>query len=324
MDRWFQKRVLNARTFASAGLVVNALRNLENADYGVRLGKGDLLTELHRIGYRQFPLQRGFMNLPAFYRSAFIYGQNECDAYFKQQNGLSINDFSAVGFALCASFMENHVVSSTLSLDIIGVSNATTERALKLLSINYEDARKHFPQMVDARLGVANQQSFLRRYPIIRFGENSQRLRTPMPQILSQRISSGIYYDIVGGGRRLLNEASNQFEIYTQAFIQKMLPKFQVDRSSRYKINGSNYDTSDVLVREAESIAVAVECKATKLTFQAQFGEHPMNEAKRVYDEIAKGVFQLWRYFSHSRRGAFGANDPCANAHGLVLTLDSG
>ena len=66
-----------------------------------------------------------------------------------------------------------------------------------------------------------------------------------------------------------------------------------------------------------------MECKATKLTFPAQFADDPIAEAKIGYDEIAKGVFQLWRYFSHARRGIVSTDAVRADAYGMVLTLDT-
>jgi hypothetical protein len=67
---------------------------------------------------------------------------------------------------------------------------------------------------------------------------------------------------------------------------------------------------------------VVVECKTKKLSFVAQFGDDPVADAQAAYDEIAKGVFQLWRFFSHVRRGLFIAEKVRPDVHALVLTLD--
>jgi hypothetical protein len=45
--------------------------------------------------------------------------------------------------------------------------------------------------------------------------------------------------------------------------------------------------------------------------------------ARAAYEEIAKGVFQLWRYFSHARRGIIPDYVVRSDAHGVVLTLDT-
>lgn len=56
------------------------------------------------------------------------------------------------------------------------------------------------------------------------------------------------------------------------------------------------------------------------MSFAAKFSEKPLDEPG--YDEIAKGVYQLWRFFSHCRRGLVN-RDLSENAVGVVLTLDS-
>lgn len=62
--------------------------------------------------------------------------------------------------------------------------------------------------------------------------------------------------------------------------------------------------------------------RATKLTFGAQFANDPIDEASAGYDELAKGIFQIWRYFSHARRGVVPIGI-LPDAHGIILTLDT-
>jgi hypothetical protein len=85
---------------------------------------------------------------------------------------------------------------------------------------------------------------------------------------------------------------------------------------------GALIDAPDLLVRDGERTVIAVECKATKLTYLAQFAEDPFEAEKKQYLQIANGVFQLWRFFSHVRRGLVKeAVDSVTSA--IVLTLDS-
>jgi hypothetical protein len=101
------------------------------------------------------------------------------------------------------------------------------------------------------------------------------------------------------------------------------MPRFNVERSYKYRYRGNEVDTPDILVKDAGQIAVVIECKATKLSYGAQFADDPIGEAKSAYGEIAKGVFQLWRYFSHARRGIVAGDRVRPDAHGIVLTLDT-
>jgi hypothetical protein len=76
------------------------------------------------------------------------------------------------------------------------------------------------------------------------------------------------------------------------------------------------------LVNDGEKLVFAGECKATKLTYLAQFAEDPFDTEKKQYLQLANGVLQLWRFFSHVRQGIL-KEAADANTSALILTLDS-
>lgn len=101
------------------------------------------------------------------------------------------------------------------------------------------------------------------------------------------------------------------------------MERFKVSRAYRYEPKkGASVDTPDLLVKDGGRIVLAAECKATKLTYLAQFAEDPFEAEKKQYLQIANGVFQLWRFFSHVRRGLLDETVD-ASASAMVLTLGS-
>lgn len=104
-----QWRELDCRNYNVLVNVLNALRSLENAEAGLRLRRVNVLTEIPRISARQFGWQRGWFNMPQFYRSTFIYGQSAAAEYFEATHGLAVNDFSMIGFALYTHFCDQPV-----------------------------------------------------------------------------------------------------------------------------------------------------------------------------------------------------------------------
>ena len=100
-----------------------------------------------------------------------------------------------------------------------------------------------------------------------------------------------------------------------------MMERFDVGRSYRYGPKGAQLDSPDVLVRDQGKLVIIAECKATKLTYLAQFAENPFEAAEKQYTQLAKGIFQLWRYLSHVRRNIVEEN-LAANCHAIVFTLD--
>jgi hypothetical protein len=324
--------VLDCSNFNSIADLVNRLRKLENVESAIYLrGSGfNIFGELYRIGQRQFHWQRGYLNLPQFYRYAFIYGQGKCGEYFEKTYGLPITELNLVGFALFARSMRVPWISRSFTLPEIGLTADLLKRALPLLLLSADRARgetKNITNTVTAKHGrpipTAFLPSILRRYPLVCLDDEAKEFIAPIPEVLLMRVTSGLYYDLIPGGQALLNEASDRFENYSAAFIDALMVRFKVSRAYRYELKkGAPVDTPDLLVKDGEKLVLAVECKATKLTYLAQFAEDPFEAEKKQYLQIANGVFQLWRFFSHVRRGL--VKEPVdAETSAMVLTLDS-
>jgi hypothetical protein len=322
--------VFDCTKFDSVAHLVNRLRQLENVESALYLrgGNFDVFGELHRIAQRQFHWQRGYLNLPQFYRYAFMYGQGKCGEYFERTYGVPITELNFVGFALFAHSMRAPQITRTFTLPELGLTAELMTRVFPLLLISSNRAREETKKMIDdvntkhgRPIPTAFLPSILRRYPLVSLSDNE--FFAPIPEVLLMRVTSGIYYDIVPGGQALLNEANGRFEEYCAAFIHAMLERFEVNRAYRYEPKkGVSVDTPDLLVKDGDKVVLAVECKATKLTYLAQFAEDPFEAEKKQYLQIANGVFQLWRFFSHVRRGLVKeAID--ADTSAMVLTLDS-
>jgi len=321
--------ILNCGLFESIRHVVNRLRSLEDVEH-MRYFTGNIVrNELHRMGQRQFHWQRGYFNGPQLYRYVYIYGQGQCAEYFAHSYGLAITDFLFAGFGLFSVFLGSPKVLRETSIPSIGLTLEMVQRALPLLSSSLDDAQAETVRMV----GKVNSDrgkpiptsllpSVFRKTPLIWFREYPTALACPIPELINLRVTSGLYYDLIPGGQGLLNEANDRFEQYTVNLFSAMMPRFETSRACRYGPKGAQVDTPDVLVKDKGKIVVAGECKATKLTYLAQFAEDPFAAARTQYMQIAKGTFQLWRFFSHVRRG-FLKEELADDVHAMVFTLDA-
>jgi hypothetical protein len=72
-------------------------------------------------------------------------------------------------------------------------------------------------------------------------------------------------------------------------------------------------------VKAGNAIVLAIECKATKMRALARFEDQSNDE--RGFGELARGVYQIWRFFAHSRQGWTGCQLE-EGVVGMVLTLD--
>ncbi|VTZ65446.1 conserved hypothetical protein [Sinorhizobium medicae] len=322
-------RYTNLTQFSSLSSLVNYLRDIENNEYAKTGRADDIWEELYRIGQRQFSWQRGY-NSEQLYRYAYVYGQGECGTFFEQQNEISISTFLWLSLALFALTMEKPWIPAP-DVTSLKIRQTDMEKTLALHSIELSDARRKAKELNDeavkklrAPLRMAYMPSLLRQRPIIKNAGLVMTYCAPLPPLVMNRATAGLYYDIKQGPNKLLTEANARFEEYIRKLVEAYHPRLQALQGQRYgPSKATEVDPPDCLVKDGEEITMAIECKATKLTFEGQFAENPTIAAKHGFEQLAKGIFQLWRFFSHGRRGIYRAHTVAPSAHGIVLTMDS-
>lgn len=310
--------------FGTMAKAINLLRALENAESGLYLRNNSVLLELHRLAHRQFPWQAGYFNAIQLYRYAYLYGQGACGEYFRKKTSLSLNEFSLIGMGLYQLFCERPYVARDISMEAVGIPYDKVQAAVALFSVTLANAREKSASL-KSKFGAGQptgyRPSVLRQSPIISFGSQDERLLSPLPELIVQRMTSGVFYDLLSGGDHIRNEAAARFEDYCRLFVQKALDRINAQSSRKYKFKGNLIDSPDLLLEIDGVVQVIVECKARKLTVDAQYADDPAARACDEYAEIAKGLVQIWRFVAHVRLGIAHAdfND---NVIGMVLTLD--
>jgi hypothetical protein len=316
-------RYLDCRQFRTIAHVIKMLAELENAQDGLALKRVDVFREMHRLGQRQFEWQRGFLSYPQFYRSGFIYSGDLTRSFFADANGFTIADFSLASFALHSLFLDNPVVLRKGGMGQIGIPEKTLGAIFDLVSIPHARARKRAANLRSGPGHPGYKPSLFRDYPCVAFGDAGERVHAPLPDLVTLRSTSGLFYDVIKGGDNVRNEISRRFETYCLEFIRSMLPSHVVKSSYKYRFRKDQMDTPDLLVYGGGAISLVLECKATRMSYEARSSEEPMADARRGYQEMAKGVFQIWRFASHHRRGLLGHERLQQGVKGIVLTLDT-
>lgn len=323
--------ILNCGLFDSMRETINRLRKLEDIESAVYLASENfsIFDEMHRIAQRQFHWQRGYLNLPQMYRYAYLYGQGQCGEYFRAVHGFPIGEFNLAAFALFATYQRIPWQNRTYTAPQLGLTREIRDKVLPLLTLSAARARCETESIVQRAtaahgkpLPTAYLPSIFRQYPLVATDEHQNVFISPIPELILLRVTAGLYYDVIGGGQALLNEANDRFEQYCVDYFEAMMPRFSASRSFKYGQRGAQIDTPDVLITDNDKVVLVAECKATKLTYLAQFAEDPFDAQKRQYDQLANGVVQLWRYFSHVRRGILD-QDLSPNVEGMVITLDT-
>lgn len=297
---------------------LNTLRKLENQEAARGLDNISIYREMARIANRQFDWQRGYFNVPQFYRNTFVYGQGACAAYFEATYGITVNTFSAVGFAMHTGLMAGPVFHRGSDLSRLGVTREDMEKAFRLLSLPHPELRALASAERAGVFHTAYRPSVLRRFPCIGFG-GGERIRSPLPQLILERVTSGVFYDVVNGGGTVRADYGARFEQYCLAYLQAVLPGLGWEPERKYRVGKARHDTPDILSVTGGQVGLAIECKATRMGYSARFGG---DVDERGYEDLVKAVVQLWRFFAHSRLGLTGLA-ASSDAVGAVLTLDA-
>lgn len=316
-------QTFDSRNWNVIGDLVNLLRSMEGAEYLSRREDVNILVELGRIGARQFPWQRGYVGLPPLYRSAFIYGQGECAAYLQHAANLTPTDMTLVGFSLLSVFHPEPAIRPATDMGLIhewGITREALTRTLERISCPIAIARAEAADLRSIEIATAYKPSILRQYPCLFVGHRARTMIAPLPDLIMDRVTNGLFYDVVGGGGAVRDEVGRRFESYALDLLSQMLPAACFDPELSYRTAFGPIATPDILMRDGDgAVLLAIECKASRMSVGARFGEAPGED--RGYEEIAKGVMQLWRFRAHSRL-EIAPSRLADDAKLLILTLD--
>lgn len=314
-------QILNVRHPNAANALAVGLNQLENAEDGLWLKTGNVIHLMGHLAQRQFPWQRGFAYFLQFFRPLFVFDFPEAMARFEAQVGISIERFAYCGFALRAHLTDFPYASLNIDLTVVNISAHERDIVFRKIAAPLLAARRQ-ATMLRAEGGFTGyKKSVLRQTPCIVLPGRGE-LIAPLPDLIALRITNGIYYDIVGDGA--INERmGKRFEDYIAMLFDAYLPAIKVRRESAYSIRkGENYRSSDLVLIIDGVVPVVIECKAKRASHSAKFAESPV-EAEGLSD-LAHGVFQIWRYIAHHRRGLVDADlTLSASPVGILLTLDT-
>jgi len=313
-------RELNCESYQGFATIYNAIIQVDDAEAGFELERGlDVLQMMPRLGHRQFEWQRGWLNGPALYRSAFIYGQGESRDWYRESYG--IDPTEAMMFAMAAYSAFNsapEVGRSRFLVPAIGLNQPLVDAGLRLMTASLSGAVAEATRLRRGPHNIAAKPSVLRRTPMIEFASSS--FRAPLPDLLLERVTSGLYLDFVRAPDSVRTAIARRFEQYCVDLLQVVFgedarPAFQ------YGSKKKPIDSPDIRIGCEGRISLVVECKFTRMTFEARFSDAWQEATDRGYRELAKGVCQIWRYAAHLRMGRV-AEKPADSLKGLVLTMD--
>ena len=296
-------QTLDTRHLGSPFHLFKLLGDLENAHDGLTLRRVSVFSEMRRIAQRQFHWQRGKMNKATFFKAAYLYTFPEAAEYFQRKYGVSISDFCFSGFALATMLQSHPAVKTAMDIDErLPIEPTVLAQCIGMYAEAEVVLRREAETMMQVTGHAAYQSSVLRKWPCLLI-EAKGIILGPIPDLVIERFTNGLYYDLVDNPGELRDLIGKRFESLCRLMFEAFLPDIGTEPEFKYGSSRHRIDSPDLfLVDQGETVAI-IECKAKKAPISVKLGEEidPLNDP--AFADLAKGTFQIWRFVSHVRRG---------------------
>lgn len=253
--------------------LINSIRELENLCSEVYLEKEDVLLEVNRLLHRQTPWQRTLSRATAL-RYAKIYGTEEIAESLKTKIGLEWIKIYQIFLSLYSLFQDKPMLRLNPDLSSLGIGRDEVDIFLKFTSTDLKNLKRKLHQNGEIDENWIYRFSPLVQTPIIIMNINGEdKMICPLPHLLWERISQGLYFDLIDNALFPLAHGA-AFERYIGEVLINAL-EVNIDQ---YKIIKPNpyYDRKN-LKHGADWIIfdktanLFIEAKTKKLRFNAKF-----------------------------------------------------
>jgi hypothetical protein len=319
-------RILQANHWEAVVTLVNLLHRIEDAESVAVLNDRDIMLEVYRIALRQFPWQRGFATKQMLYRAMRLYRTPETMKRFQNDTGIAFDDFIKLGYLYFAALKIASYAPEDFSFEVFGIDSATRDRFLDHISDTPLSFAQHAKPFHDPKYRIAHRPSRLRTHPVVRLVKDDREVFVaPLVDLVFLRVTQGLFFDFRQRENDNLKEViADRFVAYCAEIFEKQNCAFRVLQEQEYKKGKNRFKSPDLFLTCDGLVSAAIECKARRMSYQAQFGDEPLEEPKSGFAEIAKGMVQLWRYLADANDGFLPENiKPNSETRLILLTYDS-
>ncbi|WP_375208380.1 hypothetical protein [Hyphomonas jannaschiana] len=303
--------------------LINEQHSVQDAEAGVYLRSKNIFDELTRIGHKQFDWQIGFFNVPQFYRAAFLFFGPDSSNFFSERYGIALDRFVLVGFALFSQFATHPFVVLPPDLTQLGVTSEEFDGCLRLIARNVDTAYSDATELHRGFPSSSFRPSILRSRPCIILEQDS-KIACPLIDLLLLRITDGIYFDLMADASgNIRTEIGQRFELYVNNLISSYFPEIQIMPEFRYGGRAARRDSPDFLLENDGRLRLLIECKAKKMTIESRYSDWPSDRLPSDAEEIAKGIFQIWRFVADCESGRVPDRGPIEGVLASIVTLES-
>jgi hypothetical protein len=296
---------------------MNLIHRVDDASWGTHTSRSDdIMLHLSRIAFKQFPWQDPPTNcsLARYYE---LYSHPLVAPMVEAEFGMSAVEL----FQLILLFIEELQRAPTLPLIFLGEAEGTILDPVWALyerlsnSANSLREQVHENQAYNVNWGFSFNP--VRKFPLIHAG-NIRSVMCPSPPMLLQRLTDGLYFDLMQADRGFGSAVGKAFEDYVGRAATR-IGKGAFDARGEECWGKPERRSIDWIVSDA-SASMFVECKLGRLDIasQTQIADPPPFVA--AIERMAGAIGQVYATLLDALRGAYPHWSPDGRPIYLVVT----
>ncbi|MDO8512410.1 MAG: hypothetical protein Q7S57_04000 [bacterium] len=291
--------------FANA---IDKVREIENQISGTYTNQENILMEVYRISQRQFPWQEHGFDRAYVVRYFKIFNYPELANMVYGVTNLSIKEIYIIAFALLGVFQKYFSLEYPPSIDLgkTGIDNQKLNCFLKLFCCSIVDLKQKLISPLERRIDDTFAYYFhsFKKFPLIRMTISSKdSVVCPMPSLLFERFTSGLYYEIINE-KYFSNYFGNAFESYVGEIIAETNKNYAYSYFPEEKTNTENEPKIDWII-DQDGVALFIECKTKRLTVAAKIELNDKTELNNQLDKLANAVVQIYKTIDHYKNNRY-------------------
>lgn len=324
--------ILNADTHGSDGLhqwnglaaAVNHIRRIEGVPYADGEDRANIMVDLQRIAHRQFRWQSASAKGAAqIVRAWKIFGSDELDAKVREQTGMDMRQLLRLGMAVAGSLLNRPILDLGTDYSAIGVPPDVARPLLERLTCELPTLRERTRQSQQYNDAWLYASFPLEHTPLIRLDSaNPDHLLCPVPRYLLNRVTSGVFYDIVNSDG-FANAYGDAFQNYVGEVIAVTLPcpAFQVIEERPYAESKANLKHGVDWIVSDDTGHLFIECKTKRLSLGAKNVTDPEAIARDL-TAMTQAIIQNYKNILDAKRGITAWTPDNLPVYPLIVTLE--
>lgn len=299
---------------------MNHVKRVENDAWGGGDHAPDILMEILRIAHRQFHWQQG---VDQSYLSRFLklYDHASIRPLIVAEFGMTTVELYQIGLALVGSLQGSMIIRTPLTNQINTVSADIINQFVGRVTKNLADVQREMREQQEYNVNWAYVFNPLWLHPLIRIADDV--VIGPLPTLLLYRITSGVYFDLVGL-EAFGNAIGLAFQDYTGEVTRAADTggNFKLFSEAEYGSKQKRKDSADWLVEDGGA-TLFLECKASRMKLQGKIDIRAKESMEREIARLAGFVTQLYSTLSDALAGEYKHWHPGEKPiYPVVLTLD--